>query len=251
MNGIFPNSGPYAGNTDILITGKGFNDDYSEKARCRFGIPSNYAIVEAEILSYDKLICRSPPEFKIPPTSDETISIPIGVSFVDDEFEPWTESIHRFRYYKQPSLVKADPDEIEVGKMAEILIIADEDSEFWEPIPTSKSSLGQYGIECKFGRFGIGMGMYVNKTAIKCVTPSITEDPEDIWRETVKITVALNGQDFDEETSEVDFTFVGQGSTLGFWPYVIGTLLIGLLLIALIVFCSAFLQKVSFETVVA
>lgn len=95
------------------------------------------------------------------------------------------------------------------------------------------------------------MGTYVNKTAIKCVTPSITEDPENIWRETVKITVALNGQDFDEETSEVDFTFVGQGSLYGFWPYVIGTLLIGLLLISLIVFCSAFLQKVSFENVVA
>lgn len=36
-----------------------------------------------------------------------------------------------------------------------------------------QTSIGQYGIECKFGRFGIGMGMYVNKTTIKCVTPSV------------------------------------------------------------------------------
>ena len=92
--------------------------------------------------------------------------------------------------------------------------------------------------------------MYVNKTTIKCVTPSINEDPDTIWRETVKLTVALNGQDFDEETSDADFTFVGTGSTLVFWPYVIGTLLIGLLLVALIVFCSAFLQKISFERIV-
>ena len=135
----------------------------------------------------------------------------------------------------------ATPDEVEVGKMAEVYITADDNSEFWEPIPTGKSTLGQYGIECKFGRFGIGVGMYVNKTTIKCVTPSITDDPDSIWKETVRITIALNGQDFDEDTSDVDFTFVGTGSTLVFWPYVVGTLLIGLLLVAMIVFCSAML----------
>jgi hypothetical protein len=61
----------------------------------------------------------------------------------------------------------------------------------------------------------------------------------------------MNGQDFDEESSDVDFTFVGTGSTLVFWPYVIGTLLIGLLLVAMIVFCSAILQKFSFEQIVS
>lgn len=29
-------------------------------------------------------------------------------------------------------LVRAEPDEVEVGKMAEVYIFADEDSEFWE-----------------------------------------------------------------------------------------------------------------------
>lgn len=94
--------------------------------------------------------------------------------------------------------------------------------------------------------------MYVNKTTIKCITPTVQDDPDSIWRETVRITVALNGQDFDEDSSDVDFTFVGTGSTLVFWPYVVGTLLIGLLLVALIVFCSALLQKYfSFEKVSA
>ena len=90
-------------------------------------------------------------------------------------------------------IVRAEPDEVEVGKMAEVYIFADDDSEFWEPIPASRATVGQYGIECKFGHFGIGMGTYVNKTTIKCVTPSISEDPDSIWRETVRITVALNG----------------------------------------------------------
>lgn len=85
--------------------------------------------------------------------------------------------------------------------------------------------------------------MFVNKTTIKCVTPSIAEDPEDIWRESVRLTVALNGQDFDEDSSELEVTFVGTGSTLSFWPYVVGTLLIGLLLVALFVFCTAALQR--------
>ena len=92
----------------------------------------DFAIVEAEILSYDKLICRSPPDFKLPPTSDQTISVPIGVSFQEEEFEPWTESTHRFRYYAPPVLVRAEPDEIEVGKMAEVYVFADDNSEFWE-----------------------------------------------------------------------------------------------------------------------
>ena len=35
--GIYPNSGPYAGNTDILIVGKGFSEDNEDKAKCRFG----------------------------------------------------------------------------------------------------------------------------------------------------------------------------------------------------------------------
>lgn len=248
--GVFPNSGPYSGNTDILITGKGFSEEFAEKAKCRFGIASDYAIVEAEVLGYDKLVCRSPPDFKLPPTADLSLSVPIGIAFTEEEFEPWTETLHRFRFYKTPTILKAEPDEVEVGKIAEILVIADENSEFFEPAPASKGALGQYGIECKFGRFGVGLGMYVNKTAIRCVTPSIQEDPEDIWRETIKLTVALNGQDFDEDSSDIDITFVGTGSTLSFWPYVLGTLLLGLLLVAIFVYCSAFMEKVNFETVV-
>jgi len=34
--------------------------------------------------------------------------------------------------------VRCEPDEVEVGKMMEVYVFADENSEFWEPIPTSK-----------------------------------------------------------------------------------------------------------------
>lgn len=82
------------------------------------------------------------------------------------------------------------------------------------------------------------------------MTPSISDDPEDIWRETVKITVALNGQDFDDDTSDADLTFVGTGSEYGFWPYVMGTLLIGLLLVAAVVYLSAYFNNRDFEVAI-
>jgi len=148
-------------------------------------------------------------------------------------------SMHRFRFFQPPQIVKADPEEVEVGKIAEVYVFTNDETEFWEPIPTSKSTIGQYGIECKFGRFGNGLGQFINKTCIKCLTPAVSDDPDDIWKETVKVTVSMNGQDFDDENSEVDFTFVGTGSTLSFWPYVLGTLIIGMLLVAMITFCAA------------
>lgn len=48
---IFPNSGPTSGVTDVIIQGKGFVDEEEKGvARCRFGTPANFAIVEAQIL---------------------------------------------------------------------------------------------------------------------------------------------------------------------------------------------------------
>ena len=72
----------------------------------------------------------------MPPTTDLSLSVPLGIALIDEEYEPWTESIHRFRFYNQPKIVKADPDEIRVGKMAEIYLIADKNSQFFEPVPT-------------------------------------------------------------------------------------------------------------------
>ena len=60
---VQPGSGPYDGYTDVQIVGKGFNAEYAERGRCRFGTEANYAIVEAEVLDYSKMICRSPEEF--------------------------------------------------------------------------------------------------------------------------------------------------------------------------------------------
>lgn len=66
------------------------------------------------------------------------------------------------------------------------------------------------------------------------MTPAVEDDPDSIYRDTVKLTVAMNGVDHEESTSDLEFTFVGTGTYLVFWPFLIGALLIGLLIVGLI-----------------
>jgi hypothetical protein len=51
---------------------------------------------------------------------------------MEDDFEPFTETVHRFRYYPPPTFIRADPDEIDVGKMCEVTVIADENADLFE-----------------------------------------------------------------------------------------------------------------------
>jgi len=47
--------------------------------------------------------------------------------------------------------------------------------------------------------------------------------------------------------SNIDFVFVGTGTYLVFWPFILGALLIGLLIIALVMCCATVFQKISME----
>jgi hypothetical protein len=93
--------------------------------------------------------------------------VPFSIALSSDEYDPWTETSHKFRFYDQPVLVRSDPQEVEVGTIQEVLVYADEGSQFFEPLPTNKLSLssgesdsfdgfsaGLSGITCQFGRFG-------------------------------------------------------------------------------------------------
>ena len=81
-----------------------------------------------------------------------------------------------------------------------MLVWAEEGSTFFDPVPVNKPNEGEMGgitqvggLMCKFGRFGSTPAMYINETLVKCVTPSIDDDPDSIYRETVILSVALNG----------------------------------------------------------
>lgn len=91
--------------------------------------------------------------------------VPFSIALTSDEYDPWTETSHKFRLYEQPILVKCDPCDVEVGTISEVLVWADENSQFFEPVPANKFSEtsengvvgfggGLGGITCQFGRFG-------------------------------------------------------------------------------------------------
>lgn len=147
IDNIYPNSGPTTGVTDVIIQGKGFVDEEGNTARCRFGTPANYAIVDAQILSYERLACKAPSEYKLTPPSTFPEDVPFSIAFTSDENEPWTETSHKFRFYDQPALVKSDPLEVEVGTITEVLVWAEENSEFFEPVPAMKPTSSNEGVE--------------------------------------------------------------------------------------------------------
>lgn len=124
---------------------------------------------EIYVIAYERLACRAPADYK--PSSPGTYpeDVPLSIAFSSDENDPWTETSHKFRFYEQPVLAKCDPCEAEVGSIREVYVWADENSQFFEPLPsvsrsevdeeaeergiiTMAGSLG--GITCQFGRFG-------------------------------------------------------------------------------------------------
>ena len=80
--------------------------------RCRFGTPANYAIVEAQILckkiivlltlilAYERIACRAPSEFTVTAPTAFPEDVPFSIALTNDEYDPWTETSHKFRFYE-------------------------------------------------------------------------------------------------------------------------------------------------------
>jgi hypothetical protein len=189
--------------------------------------------------------------------------MPFGIALTQDNFDPWTETSHKFRFYKQPEIARIEPSETNVGSMTEVYVIIDNeeldpqqshnDNVFFEPLPNSMAGIStdtdfeedyapllasMGAIKCKFGHYGESIAAYVNQTHVKCVTPAVSDDPEDIYRDTVIFSLAMNGYDFDSEESELEFTFVGTGSYFGMGGIVLLIILCGPLIAAAVVFIN-------------
>jgi len=78
--------------------------------------------------------------------------------------------------------------------------------------------------------------MYINDTTLLCVSPRVPGESDDYSTEKVKLTVAMNGQDFNEIESEAYVTFIGTGSNLGMFKALLTIILLGLFLVALFYF---------------
>ena len=115
---LLPNSGPSIGGTDITVVGSGFSETGGVK--CRFGVAGDYSIVPAKVLSADKLTWKSPIEYRLPKQSSFPFSVPFSIGVNSDEYNPWTESSHRFRFYEQPIVTKCTPRKTELGSEKDI-----------------------------------------------------------------------------------------------------------------------------------
>jgi len=65
---------------------------------------------------------------------------PFSIAMAADAFDPWTETYHKFRYYKQPKIGIVEPTEVAVALMTEIIVKIDEEAEipdnlFFQPLP--------------------------------------------------------------------------------------------------------------------
>lgn len=192
---IQPRSGPYDGFTDIFITGAGYTPEIAEFAKCRFGVDLDFAVVDAEVLDFNRMTCRSPETFKLPSEGSKSISVPFGIAFGNENYHPWTLGNNRYMFYENPYLVEATPPEVKIGRMAEIFVRADPKQPFLEPVPSGPNNSIE-PIMCNFEQFGNSMGLYINDTYVMCVSPRISGHPDDYYREEVTVRVAINGQDF-------------------------------------------------------
>ena len=185
--------------------------------------------------------------------------IPFSIALTSDAFDPWTETSHKFRLYQQPRFDTIVPTSVNVGEITEVVISIDpqpdpdlpEDHEniFFEPLPSNmqnhvakegeeeesnEPTLAHFSqIKCTFGRFGETAAVFIDEYHLKCTTPSVPDDPEDIYMEEIEFSVTMNGFDYDlnPENKRV-FTFVGTGSPTGLLHIVILILLSGLLIAA-------------------
>jgi len=108
--------------------------------------------------------------------------------------------------------------------------------------------LSSYGaIKCRFGRFGETVAVFLNETHVKCMSPATSEAPEDIYRETVVFSLAMNGYNYDDDTSPLEYTFVGTGSFIGIKGVVLVILLCAPLFAGLIYFTQSASMSISLQ----
>merc|ERR1712160_214866 len=136
------------------------------------------------------MICKTPPGLDIKDPEMWPMDVPFGIALTNVNY--------------QPNIKAIEPDEGNVGALTELTVSIEpneaRNNTFFDPIPNSMAALHtdsagdddmaiglaiQSSIKCRFGRFGESIAVYLNETAVKCVTPSIPEDPDEFGRETV------------------------------------------------------------------
>jgi hypothetical protein len=106
-------------------------------------------------------------------------------------------------------------------------------------------------IKCRFGRFGEANAVFLNSSAISCTTPAFDETADSIHKESVSVSVALNGQDFAEDISTIEFTFVGTAPYVSFVAILMTLAAIAFLGYAIALLIESFNKKKNDEAAAA
>jgi hypothetical protein len=88
-------------------------------------------------------------------------------------------------------------------------------------------------IKCKFGRFGESVGVIINETTVKCTSPPTEESPDNVYRESVNVGLAMNGVDFLDDEDSPEFTFFGTAPYVNFASILLTLGAIAFVLVAL------------------
>lgn len=232
-----PKGGPYSGGTEILIKGFGFTNS---DPRCRFGIDSNNIVVETKLIDESHMICTVPSGFKIPAGSQLPLDIPLEIGFSDGKNHPWTRTDNKFRLYEHPKILSISPTFGFVDLRYEVNITADEKKGFFPALTGWKTSNEldvMHSIVCRFGSYGDVPAVYINKTLVRCLTPETKILRKDMSKDTVTVSLALNGQNYFDIGQ---YTFKGTAS--GLWVVLMWLGLV-VLIVAIVVLLGILISK--------
>lgn len=89
------------------------------------------------------MVCKAPTDYNLLAPAAFPQDVPFSIALTSDEYDPWTESSHKFRIYDQPILIKSEPNEVDIGTISEVLVWTDENTPFFEPVPVNKPTEGE------------------------------------------------------------------------------------------------------------
>ena len=51
-------------------------------------------------IAYERLVCRAPADYTLIAPSTFPEDVPFSIALTNDEYDPWTETSHKFRFYE-------------------------------------------------------------------------------------------------------------------------------------------------------
>ena len=173
VNGIYPPLGPLAGETIVMIDGRGFstgNENFALEPRCRFGAD----FVDAIVLNFTHMYCVSP-------MSPQEEVRRFDISFSGDQ---WTRSGANFSYHEPAFVTSVEPslDAVGLGPSGGGSRV----------VLTGLNFIDVPYLRCRFGDAAVTQGFFISNTSMYCISPFV-----DVLRDTFyELEMSYNDQQY-------------------------------------------------------